>query len=92
MGIVTNRTMNPGGDFYYICAPQTQKSGNRSKVGYERERKEGEHSDLGVGGPQKVGTEKRQLNARLLISPSQCESSRLVKDPGVEHVSFSGAE
>ena len=55
MGIVTNRTMNPGGDFYYICVPQTKKSGNRSKVGYERERKEGEHSDLGVGGPQKVG-------------------------------------
>ena len=46
---------------------------------------------MGVGGPQKVGTEKRRrrLNARLLISPSQCESSRQVKDPGVEHVSFS---
>ena len=71
-------------------------SSNEETAKYDEVRKEeGRKKSIrtwGKVGHKKFGTEKRRLNARLLISPSQCEVSSLVKDPGVEHVSFSRAE
>ena len=37
MGIVAIKTMNPGGNLFYICVPPNHKSGHHAKVGYERE-------------------------------------------------------